>query len=85
MYLKVISNGEQEAKKFSKPYIDQIVVLTEPHVDKVQVALKPYTKKVLHAYGNLLKSASTYHHQVSIFIYSVAIKTLQTLLYFTTH
>ncbi|XP_070669322.1 uncharacterized protein [Malus domestica] len=43
----------QEAKKFSKPYVDQLTTVTKPHVDKAVIA-----------YEKFLKPASTYHHQV---------------------
>lgn len=56
----------QEAKKFSKPYVDQVATATKPHVDKVRATIKPYTKKTIHYYKEFLESASTYHHQVRI-------------------
>lgn len=58
----------QEAKKFSKPYIDQVVSTTKPHVDKARVVLKPYTQKLIHAYGNFLEYATSYHHKVQVII-----------------
>ncbi|KAF5726314.1 hypothetical protein HS088_TW23G01059 [Tripterygium wilfordii] len=54
----------QEAKKFSKPYIDQVATVTKPHIEKARAVLKPYTKEIVHAYGKFLEYASTYHHQV---------------------
>lgn len=59
----------QEAKKFSKPYINQVAEITKPHVEKVRVALKPYTKQVVRSYRKFLKSANTYHHQVLVFLH----------------
>ncbi|KAL6207719.1 hypothetical protein ACLB2K_018673 [Fragaria x ananassa] len=53
-----------EAKRFSKPYVDQVATVAKPHVEKVRVVLKPYTKQAVQAYEKFLKSASTYHHQV---------------------
>ncbi|KAF5456548.1 hypothetical protein F2P56_026018 [Juglans regia] len=61
---KFIDPYFQDAKKFSKPYIDQIADVAKPHVEKVRVAIKPYTKEVVYAYGEFLKSATTYHHQM---------------------
>lgn len=56
----------QEAKKFSKPYVDQVATATKPHVDKARATMKPYTKKAIRYYKGFLKSATTYHHQVRI-------------------
>ncbi|EOA16656.1 hypothetical protein CARUB_v10004835mg [Capsella rubella] len=53
-----------QAKKFSKPYVDQVATTTKPHVDKIKVAMKPYTTKVIIVYTEFLESATTYHHQV---------------------
>ncbi|KAM1507544.1 hypothetical protein TB2_016610 [Malus domestica] len=50
---QVVDPYFQEAKKFSKPYVDQLTTVTKPHVDKAVIA-----------YEKFLKSASTYHHQV---------------------
>ncbi|KAG2286324.1 hypothetical protein Bca52824_045928 [Brassica carinata] len=55
---------QKEAKKFSKPYVDQVSTATKPHVDKVRATMKPYTKKAVHYYKEFLKTATTYHHQV---------------------
>ena len=54
----------QEAKKFSKPYVEQVATATKPHVDKIKVAVKPYTTKVVIVYTEFLESATTYHNQV---------------------
>ncbi|CAN6452675.1 unnamed protein product [Victoria cruziana] len=54
----------KEAKKYAKPYVDQVATVAKPHVDKARVALKPHTEKVVYLYGEFLKSATTYHHQV---------------------
>lgn len=63
------SHGEramrlQDAKKFSKPYIDQAAAFTKPHVEKARAVLKPYTKKAGRLYRKFLRSATTYHRQV---------------------
>lgn len=60
----------QEAKKLSKPYVDQIATATKPHVEKIRTTLKPYTKRARHVYGQFRETAATYHHQV--FVISVS-------------
>lgn len=57
-------NCVQEAKKFSKPYVDQVATAAKPHIEKARFALKPYTKKAVHGYRKLLETATAYHYQV---------------------
>ncbi|KAI4313249.1 hypothetical protein L6164_026241 [Bauhinia variegata] len=62
----IVDSGgsNQEAKKFSKPYIDQVAVAAKPHADQVEVALKPNSKKVDYGYGKFLESTTTYQSQL---------------------
>ncbi|XP_074334475.1 uncharacterized protein LOC141671927 isoform X2 [Apium graveolens] len=53
----------QEAKKVSKPHIDQVASIAKPHVDKVHGALEPYLKEVVYAYGKFLEYATAYHQE----------------------
>uniref|UniRef100_A0A166J864 Uncharacterized protein n=1 Tax=Daucus carota subsp. sativus TaxID=79200 RepID=A0A166J864_DAUCS len=62
---EVVNSYYQEAKKFSKPHIDQVASAAKPHVDKVHGALEPYLKEVLHAYGKFVEYATAYHHEAS--------------------
>lgn len=57
----------QVAKKFCKPYIDQVAVATKPHLDKARETMKPYTNQAVQAYGQFLESATKYHNQVLLF------------------
>lgn len=54
----------QEARVFSKPFVDHVVVVAKPHVEKLQLVLMPYTKHVTRAYRKSLKRARTCHRQV---------------------
>ncbi|KAH0993442.1 hypothetical protein GBA52_004925 [Prunus armeniaca] len=54
----------QEAKKFTDPYIDQVAMVTRPHLDKVSVVLQPCAEKVIYAYGQFIRTATFYHHEV---------------------
>ncbi|VVA28294.1 PREDICTED: myosin heavy [Prunus dulcis] len=54
----------QEAKKFTDPYIDQVAMVTRPHFDKVSVVLQPCAEKVIYAYGQFIRTATFYHHEV---------------------
>ncbi|PKA57871.1 hypothetical protein AXF42_Ash012410 [Apostasia shenzhenica] len=56
----------QEAKKFSKPYIDQLTNKAKPHVEKVQVVTDPYRERAAQAYKKLVKTIVTYHNQVQV-------------------
>lgn len=57
----------QEAKKVSKPHIDQVASIAKPHVDKVHGALEPYLKEVVYAYGKFLEYATVYHQEVQVY------------------
>ena len=54
----------QEAKEFSKPYIDQVVIVTKPFVEKLLLVPMPYKKHVARAYRKSLRTARTFHRQV---------------------
>lgn len=59
----------QEAKKFTDPYIDQVAMVTRPHLDKVSVVLQPCAEKVIYAYGQFIRTATFYHHEVWLCTY----------------
>ena len=69
-YIIIWSYVFQEAKKLSKPYIDQIATATKPHFEKIRTTLKPYTKRARHVYGQFLETATTYHQQVFVISFS---------------
>lgn len=54
----------QEAKKVTKPYINQISTVTKPYVVKARTFLKPYTKKVHRGYKKFIRTTTGYHRQV---------------------
>ncbi|PQQ20087.1 uncharacterized protein Pyn_02062 [Prunus yedoensis var. nudiflora] len=54
----------KEAKKFTNPYIDQVAMVTRPHLDKVHAVLQPCAEKVIYAYGQFIRTATFYHHEV---------------------
>ncbi|XP_074334476.1 uncharacterized protein LOC141671927 isoform X3 [Apium graveolens] len=62
---EVVDAYYQEAKKVSKPHIDQVASIAKPHVDKVHGALEPYLKEVVYAYGKFLEYATAYHQEAS--------------------
>ncbi|KAL6652068.1 hypothetical protein ACP70R_010993 [Stipagrostis hirtigluma subsp. patula] len=54
----------QESKRFSKPYITQIVAASEPHLSRASTALEPFTRPVTSSLRRLVSSTSMYHGQV---------------------
>lgn len=54
----------RESKKFSKPYITQIVAASEPHLSRANAVLDPYLRPVMSAWRRLVMSGSVYHRQV---------------------
>ncbi|XP_062226661.1 uncharacterized protein LOC133924933 isoform X2 [Phragmites australis] len=54
----------QESKKFTQPYITQIVAASEPHLSRASVVLEPYLMPVTSIWRRLVASTSVYHRQV---------------------
>ncbi|PQM37715.1 hypothetical protein Pyn_22390 [Prunus yedoensis var. nudiflora] len=52
-----------KVQKLADPYI-QVAMVTRPHLDQVHVVLQPCAEKVIYAYGQFIRTATFYHHEV---------------------
>lgn len=66
----------QEAKKLSKPYINQVAKASKPHVDRLKTTLKPYTEKAGQEYEKFLETATLYHQQVFLLLIFLVISSI---------
>ncbi|ONK69497.1 uncharacterized protein A4U43_C05F23560 [Asparagus officinalis] len=55
----------QDAREFLKPYIDKAVDISKPHIANLQYVVMPYKKHVARTYRKSLRTARTYHRQMS--------------------